>query len=80
LEGTPVQLVLYNGALFIPENFDGSWDILGYTMGAGSLPTQVVNASGEAITGKGQISSAALSGSNLVITDSSGATTTVALG
>lgn len=79
-EGTPVQLVLYNGALFIPENLDGSWDILGYTMAAGSLPTQVVNASGEAITGQGQIASVSLTGSNLVVTDSAGATTTVALG
>lgn len=78
-EGTPVQLVLYNGALIIPENLGDSWDVLGYTMGAGALPTQVVNAEGEAITGKGKIAHVELASPNLIITDEAGAKVTVPL-
>ena len=79
-EGTPVQLVLYNGALIIPENLGDSWDVLGYTMGAGAMPTQVVNSEGEAVTGKGKIAQVELASPNLIITDESGAKVTVALG
>lgn len=80
LSGTPVQLVLYNGALVIPENLsDGSWDVIAYTMGAGGLPTQVVDADGNAVGGQGELVSVSLEDPNLVVTDSSGSTTTVAL-
>lgn len=78
-DGTPVQLVLYNGALIIPENLDGSWDVLSYTIGAGALPTQVMGPDDNPVTGEGSIDSVKLSDPNLVVTDSSGKTTNVAL-
>ncbi len=79
-EGTPVQLVLYNGAIIIPENLGDGWDVLAYTMGAGSMSTQVTDSNGNAVTGSGQITDVKLDGSNLLITDSTGQTTTIALG
>lgn len=80
LSGTPVQLVLYNGALLIPENLsDGSWDVIAYTMGAGGMPTQVVDADGNAIVGEGEITSVELQDPNLLVSDSTGATTEVSL-
>jgi hypothetical protein len=49
-------------------------------MGAGAMPTQVVNSEGEAVTGKGKIAQVELASPNLIITDESGAKVTVALG
>ena len=48
-------------------------------MGAGGLPTQVVDADGNAVGGQGELVSVSLEDPNLVVTDSSGSTTTVAL-
>lgn len=79
LTGTPVNLVLYNGTLVVPENLDGSWDVVAYTIGMGTPASQVVNSDGTAVSGKGQIDSVKLDGSDLQITDDSGNTTKVAL-
>lgn len=79
LSGTPVQLVLYNGAIIIPENLDGSWDVLAYTVGTGSVGAQVVDADERPVGGSGQIVKVELSGSNLLVTDDAGTTTTVSL-
>ncbi|MCI1933571.1 MAG: hypothetical protein LKJ31_00435 [Atopobiaceae bacterium] len=79
LEGTPVQLVLYNGAFIIPENLSGSWDVIAYTIADGSMATQVTGQDGNPIGSTGQISSVQLDGSVLHITDTSGNVTDVAL-
>lgn len=74
LPGTPVTLVLYNGAIVIPENkADGTWDVMAYVFGSDC--SQVVDDSGNAYTGQGTVSSATLEGSELSITTDSGTTT-----
>ena len=60
LTGTPVQLVLCNGALIVPENLDGSWDVIAYTLADGSVPVQVADADGNPVGGDGSISSVTL--------------------
>lgn len=80
LEGTPTGLVLYNGTLVIPENRDGSWDVVCYMIADGSVPAYVVGSDGNAVGGSGTIQSSTLDGGSLVVTDSTGATTSVALG
>lgn len=80
LEGTPVQLILYDGAYLIPENLpDGTWDVVAYTMGDGSVTSQLADTDGNPITGEGTLASASLDGNELVLTDDSGATTRVPL-
>lgn len=79
LDGTPVQLVLYNGAFIIPENLDGSWDIIAYTVADGSVPAQVTGTNGNPITGEGSITSVQLDGATLRITDENSSVTEVAL-
>lgn len=80
LEGTPTGLVLYNGSLVVPENRDGGWDVVSYMIADGSVPAYVMGADGNAVGGSGDIQSATLDGSALKVTDSTGATTSVALG
>lgn len=80
LEGTPTGLVLYNGSLVVPENRDGGWDVVSYMIADGSVPAYVMGADGNAAGGSGDIQSATLDGSALKVTDSTGATTSVALG
>ena len=79
LTGTPVQLILYNGTLVVPENLNGTWDILAYTIGTGTSASQVVDEDGNPVTGEGSISSVELDGSSLKVTDDAGDTTTVSL-
>lgn len=81
IPGSPVQLVLYNGAFLIPENLpDGTWDVLAYTLGSESVATPVIDLkSGEPISGKGTISSVELDGATLHVTDADGAITDVPL-
>lgn len=80
LEGTPTGLVLYNGSLVVPENRDGGWDVVSYMIADGSVPAYVMGADGSAVGGSGDIQSATLDGNSLKVTDSAGATTSVALG
>lgn len=81
LSGTPVQMLLYNGALVIPENkSDGTWDIIAYTMGLGAEPTQVTDKDGAALVKQGSISRVKLEGASLHVTDDAGKETTVMLG
>lgn len=80
LEGTPVQLILCDGAYLIPENLsDGTWDVVAYTMGDGSVTSKLADADGNPVTGEGALASAALEGSELVLTDEAGSTTRVPL-
>ena len=68
LSGTPVEIVLYDGAFVIPENLaDGTWDIMAYSLADGSMSSQLVNADGAPVTGEGVISAATLDGTDLVL-------------
>lgn len=79
LEGTPVGVVLFEGAFLVPENLDGSWDIVAWVMGDGSVPTKLVDADGESVVGTGSVSSAVLDGSSLLLTFADGATQSIPL-
>lgn len=79
LSGTPTAIILCNGILVVPENLDGGWDVVAYMPADGSLPTQVTDADGNVVGGSGSVASAELDGSSLIVTDSTGATTTVSL-
>ncbi len=79
LSGTPSGIIVSNGILIIPESLESGWDVLAYMPADGSLPTQVTNSDGSPVTGSGSITSAELDGANLLVTDSAGATTAVAL-
>ena len=72
LSGTPVQLVLCNGAIILPENLDGTWDVIAYTLGDGSVPVQVADKDGNPVSGEGSITSVALEGTVLHVTADSG--------
>lgn len=74
IDGTPAKLVLYNGAIIIPETkSDGTWDVMAYTIGSGW--GQLADQQGNAYSGRGSISDAQLDGSNLVLTVDGGQTT-----
>lgn len=79
LEGTPVSLVLYNGVYYVPENLDGTWDVICYVMGDGSIPTQLADSSGNPITGDGSLASVSLEGARLKLTDAQGKLTSTSL-
>lgn len=72
LSGTPVSLAFFGGAFVIPENLDGSWDVIAYVPADGSVPSQVVGSDGTPVGGSGQIVEAKLDGSNLEVTTDSG--------
>ena len=77
--GTPVQLILYNGAILIPENVDGGWDVLAYTIGSGSVGSQVVDENEQPVGGSGSIQSVELHEKELLVTDDGGKVTRVSL-
>ncbi|MBO7674380.1 MAG: hypothetical protein J6S63_05170 [Atopobiaceae bacterium] len=67
LAGTPAGMVLYDGAIIIPENLkDGTWDIMAYTIGSGW--TQLMNQDGKPTTGKGELTDVQLEATTLVLT------------
>ena len=67
LKGTPANLVLYNGAIIVPENLaDGTWDVAAYTIGSGW--SQIMDQEGKAVAGSGSVQDAQLEGSKLVLT------------
>lgn len=81
LAGTPTQLVLYNGAIILPENLEdqGAWDVIAYTIGGGSEASQVVDADGSPVVGQGKIVSVELRDPQLLVTDDAGKVTAVSL-
>lgn len=80
VDGTPFSLLIYNNVLVVPEsNADGTWDVAAYMLGSDSLPTLVTDSDGDAVSGSGEITAVVLSESTVHVTDSSGATTDVAL-
>ena len=67
IAGTPAGLVLYDGAVLIPENLaDGKWDVMAYTIGSGW--SQIMDRDGKPVSGEGSISDATLDGSTIVLT------------
>lgn len=73
LPGKPVSLALFNGAILISENLsDGSWNVVVYTAGDGSVVTALTNADGSEVSGQGELVSARIDGDNLVLKDASG--------
>ena len=80
LAGEPMGIVLCDGAYCIPENLsDGTWDVMAYAMGDGSVATQLMGSDGKAVTGTGKLKSAVLDGTDLVLTDESDNQTRVPL-
>lgn len=67
LEGTPVAVVLYNGVFLIPENVDGQWKVMAYTLGDGSVATELQDSNGQPVGGQGTITGAKLDGTNLTL-------------
>lgn len=70
--GKPVQLVLYNNTFVIPENLNGSWDVLAFMRGISTEAAPVVDAEGAPVGGEGSISSVKLDGAVLHVTTDSG--------
>ena len=67
LPGTPAGLVLYDGAVLIPENLgDGKWDVMSYTIGSGW--SQIMDREGKAVGGEGTVDEVKLEGSSLALT------------
>jgi hypothetical protein len=79
LNGKPVSIIAFDGALVIGENMDGKWDVVAYTIGDASMASQLVGKDGNPVTGDGQLSSSVLEGSTLLLTTSDGKKTTVPL-
>ncbi len=79
IEGEPRALILYNSVLVIPENRNGNWDVVSYVIADGSLPAYVMTMDGNEAGGAGSIESAVLDGSNVIVKDSDGNATSVAL-
>ncbi|MDM8271894.1 hypothetical protein [Thermophilibacter provencensis] len=79
VEGTPACLVRYQDILLVPENRSGGWDVVSYVIDGHSDPGFVMGPDGAQAGGSGDVSSVSLDGSTLRVTDSSGATTDVAL-
>lgn len=78
LEGTPTSLLLYNGTILVPENLGDGWDVISYVVGGESQSGPIVE-DGEPVRGQGEITDARLEGSELVVADTTGASTRIAL-
>lgn len=74
ISGKPVGLFFFEGSLIMPENTDKGWNVMAYMRGVNSdaVPVQ---ADGKAAAGDGNLSTATLEGSTLVLTTKEGATT-----
>ncbi|MDI9589981.1 MAG: hypothetical protein QM302_02885 [Acidobacteriota bacterium] len=80
LQGVPVSLILYNTVFVIPENLDdGTWDLIAYPFGGGSVTQQVTDADGKAIVGTGKIVEATLQGDSIQIVTDIGGRVTISL-
>lgn len=81
LSGTPVSVALHQDTLLVAENLsDGTWDVISYVAADGSTASQLLDSDGNPVTGQGELASSEADGSNLVLTDTAGAKTTVPLG
>lgn len=80
LSGTPVGLCLSEGTLVVPENLsDGTWDVICYMVADGSTPTQLLGNDGNPVVGSGELASADVDGSELVLTAADGSQTRASL-
>jgi hypothetical protein len=79
LSGTPVTLIFSNGVFYVPENTSSGWDIMCYTLGDGSMPTQFTDADGNPVGGSELLDSATYSDGTITCKDEGGQTTTVQL-
>ena len=79
LEGTPVSIVLYDGAFVVSENTAAGWDVMAYMLGDGSVASALVGADGNPVAGEGALVSAALDGDDLVLETQDGTTLSVPL-
>ena len=78
-DGTPVEVVLYNGMFLIPQNLDGRWDVVAWVMGDGSEPTKLMGEDGQPMGGEGSVESATLDGETLELSLSDGSTQSIPL-
>lgn len=67
LAGSPVALVLYDGAFIIGENLGSGWDVVAYTMSDGSMASALIGTDGEPVAGEGLLVSMGLEGDELVL-------------
>ena len=78
LSGTPATLLLYDGILLVPENLSDGWDVIAYVLGGESQASPIV-VDDAPLKGQGEITEAHLDGAELVVSDSTGANTRIAL-
>ena len=79
MSGTAVALVYYYGTFYVPENIDGGWDVVCYTLGDGSVATTYTDEEGNPITGTTALASVSVTEDTLVLTDEAGEQTTLSL-
>jgi hypothetical protein len=77
LTGTPATLIFSNGVFYVPESTETSWDIMCYTLGDGSMPTQYVDADGNTVGGDAALDSVTYEDGVITLTDVGGNTTMV---
>ncbi|MBM6775376.1 hypothetical protein [Olsenella profusa] len=80
LEGTPAALARWTNTILVPENRDGTWDVVcyviaGHTGGASYL----VGEDGSPVQGNGEVSSVSIEGSVMHVTTTDGAVSDVQL-
>ena len=79
LSGTPVSIVLYDGAFVVAENTASGWDVIAYMLGDGSVASELVGPDGSPVAGEGTLASATLEGDDLVLVTEDGSKTSVPL-
>lgn len=79
LEGQPVALLRSYDTIVIPENRDGSWDVVCYVIDGQGSASYVTTSDGQVAGGEGQATSAELGDEVVIVTDSTGATHEVSL-
>lgn len=79
VEGTPAALMRHGGTLLVPENRNGGWDVVCYVIGGHSEVSYITTMDGAMVSGSGDITSAQLDGDVIHVTDSTGASTDVAV-
>jgi hypothetical protein len=77
LSGTPVALIFANGVFYVPENLSSGWDVMCYTIGDGSIPTQYADSDGNPVGGTSQLASATYDSGVITCMDVDGQTTTL---
>lgn len=79
LEGTPATCILYKSAFLIPQNTQDGYNVIAWTMGDGSDPLPLTDASGAPVQGSQSVSAASIADATLTLTLSDGSVQTVPL-